>query len=197
MAEHDRPLLFPLFLDEVKSDWIKRGIWGIIPWFGVACAVAGYAAARFWPLHLLQEQQWGTMATVTAGVLTFNGITLAVTWAAIGKVYEIISRPDFSRFLRAGGALDTYFFYIHLVHVVQILAAIAALSCLFLPFLAPTWIARISVAVMIGTTLYAIRWAAGSVTIAQDVSWRFATFDSLSEDEKRMVWLAASRRAGE
>jgi hypothetical protein len=193
MERRDRPELFPIFLDEVKADWRRAGLWGVIPWWILSCVLSGYAVSHFWPRELGDKSQWGTVSTILAGVLTFNGITLAVTWAAIGKVYETISRADFSRFLRSGGVLGTYMFYIHLVHITQIIAAILSLTTIFAVFLVPTTAFKIVLAMMVAATLYAIRWAAGSVTIAQDLAWQFGKFDALNEEERRSIWLAAEQ----
>lgn len=193
MDNRARPRLYPAFLDEVKQDWKGGGIARIVPWLAVASGALGLTVAMLVPDALFKPASWGSVAAIYAGVLTFNGITLALTWTAIGKIYETISRSDFSRFLRAGGVLGTYLFYIHFMHMVQVAAACAALTGLFVSFVpAPEVVYRIVMGLMVATTLYALRWAVGSVTIVQDLSWRFSTFDGLTEEEKSRVWLAAS-----
>lgn len=197
MADRERHL-FPLFLDQVKASWKQGGFWRVLPWVLGLCVGAGYAVSRFAPAEIFAQAQWGTVTSIYSGVLTFNGITLALTWAAIGKVYETISRGEFSRFLRAAGALDDYQFYIQFMHLIQILAAVSAVVALFVTYMpVPENAKRIAMGVVVATTLYAIKWASGSVRVARDLTDHQTTFDRLTEDEKRRVWLAASNGGGE
>lgn len=184
-AKRQRPDAFSIFLDEVKADWQGGGLSRVVPWLLLLACAAGYAGGRFMPTDLTGSDNWDVTTALYAGVLAFNAITLALTWSAIGKVYETLADPSFSRFLRAGDALNSYLFYISLLHVVQMIAALvsfAALVCSILPVGALA--ARILFGLVIASTLYALRWAAGSVTIVQDVAYHHASFSELSEQEK-------------
>lgn len=193
MDDRAQPHLFPAFLDEVKEDWKRGGFFRVVPWVALASIGAGVAVARFAPASLFTEANWATLTALYAGVLTFNGITLALTWSAVGKIYETVSRGDFARFLRASGTLGTYTFYIHFMHVVQVTAAVTALLALFATFVQIEGVdlLRPAIGAVLATTLYAVKWAAGSVRIVRDLAWHSSTFDNLSDEEKKRVWLAA------
>lgn len=56
---------------------------------------------------------------------------------------------------------------------------------------------RSAMAIVVATTLYSIKWAAGSARLVRDLTDHQTTFDGLSEEEKKRVWLAASNGGGE
>jgi hypothetical protein len=182
---HQRPDMVLIFFDELKSDWQNGGLRRLLPWVMILCGCAGFAGGYYVDGDLFSKAQWQSLTALYAGVLTFNAITLALTWSAIGKMYDTLSDPEFSRFLRVSGVLNHYSFYIWVLHLIQILAAMAALAALVFVVLPVTEIySRIIFGSVIGTTLYAMRWAAGAVHIIQDLSWHFGSFSDLSPEEK-------------
>lgn len=193
MADNGRQDMFSLFLDEVKADWRRGGLRGVVPWTLSLCAAAGIYVGFWSPAKLFTDVQWQTLTGVYAGVLTFNGITLALTWGAISKVYETITRGEFARFLRVANSLEQYQFYIQFMHLVQIFAAVLAVIGLFMTLVPlPEDVHRGAMSLVVASTLYAIKWASGSVRVVRELTDRQATFESLSEEEKGRVWLAAS-----
>jgi hypothetical protein len=195
VTNNDQPNFSELLRSEIRED-LSRGFGRVIPWLAAGCAALGAAVAYFAEASLFVQAQWGTLASVYGGVVTFNGITLALGWTTIGRVYDTVSKADFSRFLRASGILNTYLFYISLVHIVQVtgaVAAVAGLVSVFLPLPAPA--DRVILGAVVATTLYAIRWAAGSARIVKDLSWHYSTFDELSPDERHKLYDVASRTA--
>jgi hypothetical protein len=191
MDENDRPSFGVLFRSEMIRS-IETGFGRLVPWIMLGCVGIGFGAARYASSELFQQGNAGTLATIYGGIVTFNGITLALTWSAIGKVYDTVARPDFSRFLRASKILSTYLFYVSLVHTVQVTSAVAAvlgLVSVFQPL--PPLVSRIAFGVVVATTLYAIRWAAGSAKIVQDLAWHYATFDELSPEERKRLYVVA------
>jgi hypothetical protein len=75
---------------------------------------------EFWP------QRRDNATVVYAAILTMNGIILALSWGAFAKIYETISAPNFSTFLKEHGALDKFLFFVAYVHLAQLLALIAS-----------------------------------------------------------------------
>lgn len=190
--ESDGHDLFTLFLDEVKTTWRRHRLRGVLPWVFGLCAGAGYAVAARASHLLFTDVHWGTLAAVYAGVLTFNGIALALTWTAIGKIYDTITRGEFARFLRVAGSVQQYQFYIQFMHLIQILAAVTSVLGLFITFAAlPELVGRIALGAVAGTTLYSIKWAGGSVRIVRDLTDRQVEFDGLPVEEKRQLMLVA------
>lgn len=195
MKSTKQPSFSELLRLEIRDDLV-RGFSRVIPWLGAGCVAVGAAVAYFAEASLFGATQWGTLASVYGGVVTFNGITLALGWTTIGRVYDTVSKAEFSRFLRASGILNTYLFYISLVHVVQIVGAVAAIGGLvsvFLPLPGP--VDRIVLGTVIATTLYAVRWAAGSARIVKDLSWHYSTFDELTPEERHRLYEVAAKAA--
>jgi len=189
----ERHDLFTLFLDEVKADWRRARLWGVLPWVLGLCAGAGYLVASRAPHSLFTENNWQTLTGVYAGALTFNGIALALTWTAIGKVYDTITRGEFARFLRVAGSLEQYQFYIQFMHLIQIFAAVASVAGLFATFAdVSELIERIALGTVAGATLYSIKWAGGSVRLVRDLTERQVEFDGLPAEEKRRLMLVAA-----
>jgi hypothetical protein len=192
-VDNERHDLFTMFLDEVKATWRRHGLSGVLPWVFGLCAGAGYGVASRASHLLFIDTHWGTLAAVYAGVLTFNGIALALTWTAIGKVYDTITRGEFAAFLRAAGSIQQYQFYIQFMHLIQIFAAVASVLGLFVTFAElPELVGRIAFGTVAAATLYSIKWAAGSVRIVRDLTDRQVEFDGLPADEKRRLMLVAA-----
>ena len=193
MADGQRPTFVESWFDDAKADYQRRGLRSLFPTTLILCAGLSAAAAYFVPNGFFFPSKWDVAATVYTGLLAFNALTLALAWGAIGRIYESIAQPGFSSFLKDGGVLSTYLFYISFVHVVQVIAAfvtLVSLVMLFLP-LGPLY-DKVSLAATLAATLYALRWAFGAVSIVQDLSWYYATYDSMAPDEKQKLRLAVS-----
>jgi hypothetical protein len=191
----EQPKFNELFRAEI-GDGLQRGFGRVVPWLALVCAGVGGGFAYFAQSSLFDVTQWGTLGAIYGGLLTFNGITLALGWTTIGRVYDTVSKAEFSRFLRASGLLNTYLFYISLIHTVQVLsatAAVAGMVSFVLPL--PPFADRTILGGVIATTLYAIRWAAGSARIVKDLAWHYATFDELSPDDRSRLYEVASKAA--
>lgn len=192
MPKNDLPSFGTLLRNELRVG-LEKGFSRVIPWLMIACSAVGYAAAHFADPRVFSQENWSTLAAVYGGVVTFNGLTLALSWSAIGRIYDTVSKAEFSRFLRASGLLNTYLFYVSLIHTVQVVSALAAVLGLVSVFLIlPITIGPTVLAIVIATTLYAIRWAAGSSRVVKDLAWHYATFDDLSAEERRRLYAVAA-----
>jgi hypothetical protein len=195
VTSNEQPSFGELLRSEIM-DGLKRGFGRVVPWLAGACFMVGAAVAYFANADLFTRGEWGTLAGVYGGIVTFNGITLALGWTTIGRVYDTVSKAEFSRFLRASGLLNNYLFYISLVHAVQVVSAVVSVGGLvsfLLPL--PTTLDRIILGIVIAFTLYAIRWAAGSARIVKDLAWHYSTFDDLTPDERHRLYEVAARAA--
>lgn len=187
-ADRQRPDTFSIFLDEVKTDWQQGGLWRVLPWILFLSCAAGVSCAWFLPSSVITDATRNAMTPLYAGTLAFNAITLALTWSAIGRVYETLADAQFSRFLRAADTLNTYLFYISLLHVIQVVAAIVSFAALIGSILPIGVIASKALfGCVIASTLYAVRWAAGSVTIVQDIAYHRASFSELTDEERERL----------
>jgi hypothetical protein len=138
----------------------------------------GALFAYFLPESYWEKRDLPTL--VAATILTLNGIMLALSWSAFAKIYETIGASGFSLFLREKGLLNSYLFFIRYVHLFQMVALIAsAIGLVILQIIdIPIIYQRMAVALVVGATAYAIKQAAGSVTVMRDVVRHRATFDA-------------------
>jgi hypothetical protein len=159
-------------LDEYDDHWFN-----IFPrWFLLGFALAGivsyYLPAGFWI-----EKRDSTV--VYTGLLTLNGIVLALSWSAFAKIYETIGASNFALFLKEKGMLESYLFLIRFVHAFQMLGLIASAGALvFLQFDVSVLWQRVVFAIALGSGAYAIKQAAGAVTVMQDLVRYRAIFDA-------------------
>ena len=186
------------FIDDVLQDAIDvrraKGNIHLIPLVLFFCLFLGGLSSYYFPADFFQSALWGVSATVYSGILAFNAITLALSWSAIGRILEIISNPGFSSFLKGQGMLNKYSFYVTFIHAIQVTAStstLIALVMIFIP-LVTIWGHRVIWAVVIGTTLYALRWSVGAVRITRDLIIHFATYDGLDPGEQQQLRMAVN-----
>lgn len=193
MHDGQRPSFIECWLDDAKAGYQRMGLRSLFPYILFSFGAISAGATYFIPNGFFFPSNWAVAATVYTGLLAFNALTLALAWGAIGRIYESITRPEFSSFLKNGGVLSTYLFYVSFVHLVQVVAAFVTLGSLielFLP-LGPIY-DKACFAATLTATLYALRWALGAVAIVQDLSWHYASYDSLAPEDKKRLRLAVN-----
>ena len=159
--------------EEVNDRWYR-----IIPiWFAIFFACGGivsyFLPEAFW------SQERDTATIVYTGILTFNGILLALSWSAFAKIYEMVGAGRFAAFLREHDHLDSYLFAVRYVHASQMTATVFSMTALVLvqlPELHVNW-QRVMCAIVLGMSGYAIKEASLAVGIMQDLIRYKAIFD--------------------
>lgn len=186
------------FISELLQDAAEvsrtKGVIHALPYYLVIFIALGSLAAYFTPIEFFAVERWDVSATVYSGILAFNAITLALSWSAIGRVLEIMSNPGFSSFLQSSGMLKTYRFYVSFIHITQVAASavtFAALITIMLPVI-PIWGEHIMLSLVVGFTLWALRWSLGAVRIVSDLVDSFATFDGLNDSQKQALRIAVN-----
>ena len=160
--------------EEIDDKWYRIiPIWFIV-FFAIGAAVAYFLPSKFWdPLR-------DTSTIVYTGLLTFNGIVLALSWSAFAKIYDIIGAGRFASFLRDGKVLNSYLFAVRYIHASQMLAMVSSIGALMLLQFSETpliW-QRVALGAMLGFGMYAIKQAASAVGIMQDLIHYRALFDA-------------------
>jgi hypothetical protein len=161
------------------SDGLDDGWYNIIPFWLITFLVIGLAVA-----YLMPDSFWTTRrdnaTAVYAAILTMNGIILALTWSAFAKIYENIGAPKFSAFLQKHGALEKFLFFVSYTHVSQMIAlSVSAITLIITQFEGISlWWQRSAMVATIGVGVYAIKQAAGSVTVMHDLIRYRAIFDA-------------------
>lgn len=186
---------FQLWLRDTGDDLERRGWWAaIVPWTFIVSAFLAILSVSMMPDYTFFSGQVGTLLGVLAGLLAFNALTMALSWNAFGKIYELLAKPGFSGFLQAANELSRYMFYISYFHYTQVFAAAATLLAIIWMFFdfPPIWLDRCVLGVALFGTFYALRWSVGSVKVAHDLVWNFSRYDNLAEDEKQGLRLAVN-----
>src|ERR1700730_2250276 len=110
--------------EEIDDGWYKIIPLWLLSFVAVGCIISFYMPKEFW----MQRRDNATV--VYAAILTMNGIILALSWGAFAKIYETISAPNFSTFLKEHGALDKFLFFVSYVHLAQLLALVTSSGAL-------------------------------------------------------------------
>lgn len=103
-----RPTLLKGLLDSWQLTLAHGRARELVPVWIIASAGLGAVAAWFLPAKFWNGEELDAVVGALGGLLTFNGIVLALCWSAFGKVYEIIGAGAFSAHLRKHNLLSHY-----------------------------------------------------------------------------------------
>ena len=114
------------------------------------------------------------------------------------KIYELASEPKLAAFLRKHNLLRSYIFHVDFIHLVQVIAlawsgfALVLSVIDHLPAAVSTHVSlltlqEISLAGVIASTIYALRYAIGAVRIIQDMIWYSTYFLGENPDRDMTV----------
>ena len=189
--QHDltRPKFLPSFFDALRVTAEKEGLRSVFPTGILVSLVVGGATAYFIPLEFWNNARWDVSTTVYSGLLTFNGLIMALSWSAFSRIYEIIGSPKFGTYLRSKKLLNHYIVYVGFVHAAQILAIILSALGLFTLILdiGNVWLDRSILALMIASTAYAIYRASSTIGVMHDLIWQKSVFDDHQNDGSGQV----------
>ena len=115
-----------------------------------------------------------------SGVLVFNGLILTLGWTDFSRIYDVLLRADFGRYLMNNSLLNNYILHIEFMHVGQIGAVIAAGVALVVVLLdnIPLVVQRVVFGLTLMLTAYAIKQAVSAVTAMNDLVWQAAFFET-------------------
>lgn len=173
-----RPGTLKSLLDSWQLTLEHGSAWSLIPYWLIASGFAGFLLAAYLPASFWDGSKLDVAVSVMSGLLTFNGIILALCWSAFGKIYEIIGAGTFSAHLRKHSLLNQYLVVVGWCHISQIVAIVfsgLALFSLWLPL--QTLVLKATVGFAVAASVYALRQGFSTSTIMQDLIWRKATFD--------------------
>jgi hypothetical protein len=173
-----RPSFSASFLAALVKSEKRRGNLAFIPIWLIACLAIGGGVACFIPAKFWNYEKLEVATAVYVGILTLNGLILALSWSAFARMHESISDAPFSDYLLQRDLLNDYIFYINFINVAQITALlICALALLLMLCDVGVIYNRVAFAIMIGTSAYAIKQASSAVSAMHDLIWQKAIFD--------------------
>ena len=144
-------------------------------------------------------------AVFFTATITINGLLLALSWGSFAKIYELASEPKLAAFLRKHNLLRSYIFHVDFIHLTQVAAVAWSGLALILSVVdhLPHVIGggtlllalqKISLAGVIASTIYALRYAIGAVRIMQDLVWYSTYF--LGDGHERDMTVHEGGRGG-
>ena len=180
----ERPKFLPSFLSALSKKAEEKTLWKFFIWPVVSFSIGG-CVAYFMPAYLWSYDLLEVSVTVYAGLLTVNGLILALSWGAFSRIFQSISAPKFSSFLRRNDLLNNYIVTVSYVHGLQITAVLFSAVCLiFVLFQIEGGLYdRILFGLMISFSIYAIQQASNAVNIMYDLVWQKAIFDEHQEGD--------------
>lgn len=178
-TDNHRQAFLTSYLEALRRSAERRSWKAVVPFWIVVSLIVGSAVSYFVPNIFWTEENWEVSATIYSGILTFNGLMLALSWSAFSKIYEIISAPMFSSYLKKHDLLNGYIVYVSYVHMVQIVAVVAsALGLVSVLFeIGSIWADRSILALVAASTIYSIKQASSAITGMHDLIWQKAIFD--------------------
>jgi len=168
----------------------RHGMRAYVPTYVLLSIGVGGFTSWFVPQAFWVDSNWGASVAAFVGVLTFNGILLAVGWNAFSRIYEALGSKSFSSFLRKHNLLDLHLMFIETVHYSLTLSAgFSLFALLALLVQLPLWIDQSIFAFVIATTLYSIIQAMRAIGMMNALTWELAHTES---DEYRGLRAVAS-----
>lgn len=164
--------------DEVNDAWYRIiPVW-VLLFFGSATAAAYYMPSSFWVNRAGEVVDHATI--LYTAILTLNGIIVALSWSAFGKIYEMIGAGKFSAFLQKHEVLESYLFLVRYVNVAQMSALVVSMATLIAAQFpqVPLTAQRVLCALALGFGAYAIKQASTAVGVTEDLVRYRAKFDA-------------------
>ena len=172
----------PSFLKSLLDSWQLTLSHGsgrdLIPYWIFAATVFGWGTAYYLPTPFWDGSKLDISVSVVSGILTFNGIVLALCWSAFSKIYEIVGAGAFCAHLRKHNLLNHYLMFVGYCHASQVIAIIfttVALFALWLPI--ELWALKAILGASVATSAYAVRQGVATSSAMQDLIWRKSEFD--------------------
>jgi hypothetical protein len=175
-----RPKFLSSFIGAVQREAEVSGALAIFPYVLILCVCVAGTVAYFIPGSFWTPEKRELSVAFYAGVLTFNGLTLALGWAAFSRIYDVLLRADFGKYLMKNNLLNDYILHITFMHVFEIVAVVATaigLVSVLLPNV-PLWLDQLIFAGCLASTAYAVKQAVTAVTAMNDIVWQAAFFES-------------------
>jgi len=189
--ESQRPKFLPSYLGLLKKEAEQSSWFAVIPYALIASIFLGAAVALFTPSEFWTNSRWDVSTAVLAGLLTFNGLVLALGWNAFARIYDALFRKEFVSFLSKHDQLNPYIVHIGFMHFMQISAVIASGVALFFVLFnsVPIAIDRFVFGTSISLTIYAVKQAIDAVSMMNDLVWQVAYFESnpIPKDQRDKV----------
>ena len=175
-----RPKFLPSFIGAIQQEATVSGARAIFPYVLILCACVGGTVAYFIPASFWTPEKRELSVAFYAGVLTFNGLTLALGWTAFSRIYDVLLRAEFGKYLMKNNLLNNYILQITFMHVFEVVAVVATANGLVSVLLSnvPLWLSRLIFAGCLTWTAYAVKQAVVAVTAMNDLVWQSAFFES-------------------
>jgi hypothetical protein len=179
-VELERPKFLRSFLSSLTKSVEKRGWRAVVPTWVILALCFGAFFAYVIPRDFWSKERLDVAVVVYIGILTLNGLILALSWSAFSRIHENIMDSPFSAYLLTNALLNDYILYIDFVHIAQLAALIVSfLSLLILLCAFPSDIFdRVAFGILLAASAYAIKQAAAAVKVMHDLVWQKAIFDN-------------------
>lgn len=182
----ERPRFLPSALEQLRQEASLTGWRSVVPVWFIAFAVLGAVAAYAVPDVFWDSGRWDVSTAVYAGLLTFNGLVLALGWAAFARMYDVLLRPGFGNYIYKAGLMNDYIVQISFMNIIKVFAisfsAIGLLSVLIEnPYII---IDRIIFALVVCLTAYEIKQATDAVSAMNDLVWQANVYESYQSSKE-------------
>jgi hypothetical protein len=192
-----RPSFIEAWLADLQDDVRRYGKRKLVPWAAIVSCTIGAGVALLVPAEHFWAKPEVSVVFFTAAV-TINGLLLALSWGSFAKIYELASEPSMAAFLRRHNLLNTYIFHVDFIHYAQVAAlscsGVALILCVVghLPDTISDYVSllvlqKISMAMAVASSIYALKYALGAVRLMQDLVWNSAHMPNANPERDMQV----------
>lgn len=182
----DRPKFLPSFLELLRQEAEESSWVAILPYGGIACAAIGAAVSYLIPNGFWDRDQLAVSTVVFTGIMTLDGLILALGWNAFGRVYDKLFGGEFGTYLSEKNLLNNYLVHIAVQHWSQVVAVLISGVALVMVLIenVPLVVQRVTFALVIITTAYAIKQAVAAIKMMNDLAWQANVFEAWRAKER-------------
>jgi hypothetical protein len=181
-----RPAFLPSFLELVKRESEQVGWRAVVPYVLLLLCLGAAISAYLIPDAFWDQDNWPVSTVVYTGILTFNGLIIALGWSAFGRIYDVLLTGEFGAYVAKHNLLNAYLTQITFMHVVQVLAVVASGTAIVTVLITgvPLLLARFVFGIVVALTAYAVRQAINAVSGMNDLVWQAAFYEIHKPDPK-------------
>lgn len=174
MDKKERITFVALSLDLLKEDYNRHGLKGLFPGWILVCLGLGFGGTYFLPAAASQQSLY---VTLFSGLITAQGVLMALTLTSLQNIQRTASEPNFSKYLKENNVLEYYLFfaqYMQGANVVSLLLLVGTAFMLLVP--APQKYLYIGMGASTGAFAYSIKQSLDASTLIRDLIWHHSLF---------------------
>lgn len=182
MAQQKRNSIVVMTLEALTEEYQEMGWRAFTPWWLLIFIAAG---GVLWICLPDLPADLDGLLTLIVGLLTAQGIILAMTISAGQQILAAVSGPGFSSYLRRKGILKHYLVNVAIMQGVGLISILVLLATAgVIVWGAREAIIRPALGASLTSFLYSVRWISGGSLMVRDLIWYRSIFEEVGPPQK-------------